>query len=113
LSEPVLIEVGNRKMKGDIFEAKLRRLCQKALMGDVRATVRCIKLAEKYGVLSTPERPEHYPGGAVLTIPYDWDKAVFIAMYKKHGDPPWPGERDGLIPPERRTKWNPQGLTVA
>ena len=82
------------------------------MKGDVKAAIKCIGLAEKYGLITPAIKRATYRGGAMLKIPWEWEREEFLEMYRKHGDPPWPGERDGLIPPERRDRSNPNGLTV-
>lgn len=93
-------------------EARVRKLVQKALNGNLSAALKCLVLAEKHGILPVPVHHSRCPGGAVLHIPWEWETDEFIAMYQRHGDPPWPGDRDGLIPLSRRTKFNPEGYTV-
>ncbi|MES2904390.1 MAG: DUF5681 domain-containing protein [Pseudomonadota bacterium] len=112
LTEPVSIRINGDTQKVSLAEARLRQLITKAMKGDVKAAIKCIRLAEKYKLITPAIKHETYPGGANLTIPREWTADEFLEMYQKFGDPPWPGERDGLIPPERRTKFNPNGLTV-
>ncbi len=112
LTAPVKLKIKGHAREVSLAEARLRQMTFKAMNGDIKAAIKCAGLAEKYGLLPPMTRRSTCPGGAVLTIPWEWEAQEFIEMYQKHGDPPWPGARDGLIPAERRTKFNPNGLTI-
>lgn len=112
LSGPVVVAIGGVARKVSLEEARSRKLIERAMKGNLRAALKCLALAEKYGLIPSPKRRSFCPGGAILRIPWEWERHEFIAMYQRRGDPPWPGVRDGLIPLERRTKFNPEGYTV-
>lgn len=112
LTEPVLVAIDGVPRKVTMEEARVRKLVERAMKGDLKAALRCLGLAEKHRVLPFLVRRSQYPGGAVLRIPWEWEQKEFIAMYERYGDPPWPGDRDGLIPEERRTKFNAEGYTI-
>lgn len=112
LTAPVSMRVNGGARKVSLAEARIRQMVMKAMNGDVKAAIKCVRLAEKHGLLVPATRRQTCPGGAVLRIPWEWETDEFIEMYQKYGDPPWPGARDGLIPPERRNKFNPNGQTV-
>jgi len=107
------VRINGAARKVSLSEARFRQLAMKAMKGDVKAAIKCLGLAERYELLTPATKRECYPGGAVLQIPWEWEPEEFIAMYQKHGDPPWVGDRDGLIPQERRNRFNPNGLTVS
>jgi hypothetical protein len=112
LSGPVVVALGGVPHKVSLEEARTRKSVERAMKGALKDALKCLASAEKYGLLPVPVHRSRCPGGAVLRIPWEWDTDEFIEMYRQHGDPPWPGDRDGLIPMERRTKFNPEGYTV-
>ena len=112
LTAPVPVRINGSTRKVCVAEARFRQLAMRAMKGDEKAAIKCLRLAEKYELITPASKRETYPGGAMLKIPWEWETEEFIEMYLKHGDPPWPGDRDGLTPPERRDKFNPNGLTV-
>lgn len=100
LRAPVEIKVGGKRVKRDEFEVRLRSLVESAVRGDFRAARDVLKIAERAGLI--PVLDEEESGcGIVIRVPKDWDYDEWLANYKKYGIPPWPTERDGLIPPER------------
>ncbi len=98
LDAPVRVRRGKCTVKMGGFEASVRNQVKKALAdGNVTDLIDLLKLMEKYGVIAKPVVPDVYRGPIVA--PPDWELSEWRDMLNRHGPPPWPGERDGMIEP--------------
>jgi hypothetical protein len=84
------------------FELGIRSNAIKAIQGDMKAAKYFLQQCRQQGLLERVNPDDNW--GGVLRIPKDWNTEEWKEMCNKHGPPPWPGERDGLIPAER---WKP------
>ena len=93
LEEPVRIREGDRTRMVQVFEAGVLSMAKEAIAKKkLSATTNFIELCIKYGVLL-----ESGPSVINPIVPKDWDLDEWLEMFEKHGPPPWPGERDGLV----------------
>lgn len=99
LSAPVSIKKNGRKMTVDPRQLATESQFKRAFKGDIRAARACFEKCVAAGLLREWTEDEHQ---FVLVVPQDWDRDEWYAKYAELGPPPWPGERDGLVPPERR-----------
>lgn len=103
LREPVLVTVNGEKKLMDPFEAELRSLVRQARSGNMAAADEFLLQCERYGLFQIIEEEDEYQCVYVLT---EWDYGEWLKMYNEHGLPPWPGEWDGLVSPERLASFN-------
>lgn len=102
LDGPISMRVGDKVVELDPYEANFTALMRKAMSGDLRSAKLVLQACEEAGVLTEPEGQRG--DGIRVTVPKEWDYSEWLSMFDKFGLPPWPGERDGLLPPERRDK---------
>lgn len=96
LEEPFRVRVGDRTKKMHVFEAGARTLANSAIKErKVTAVIKFIELCEKYPLLA-----QIGPSVVSPVMPKDWDLDEWLEMINRHGLPPWPGERDGLVKPK-------------
>lgn len=96
LDAPVKVRRGKRTVKMGGFEASVRNQVKKALAdGNVADLIDLLRLMEKYGAIAAPTVSEVSCG--TIVAPPDWDLGEWLDMCNRHGPPPWPGERDGII----------------
>ena len=81
------------------YEAAMRRAADKGAAGHMGEARRFIRALMSYGLLEPPTSSDEHQ--YALRIPKDWDDEEWMAMFGRYGPPPWPGEHDGLIPPDR------------
>ncbi|MCW3848074.1 hypothetical protein OF829_12560 [Sphingomonas sp. LB-2] len=81
-------------------EASIRSVASKAIGGCMRAAKRFLKQCESAGLFEMPEALDDHV--YVHRVPKEWDYDEWRAKFDELGPPPWPGERDGLIPADRR-----------
>ncbi len=96
LNEPVLVKKAGKERLMTPFEASIRKLTSQALNDkNVAAALELIRLCEEYDVIPPPPTPEGM--GEVWIVPQNFTTDEWSEMYDKHGPPPWPGERSGLV----------------
>lgn len=83
----------------DPLELELTNLFKKAHRGDMGAARRLLKHFVKAGVIAVSREEESEFPSRVL-VPWNWSQEEFSHKYLTEGPPPWPGERDGMIPLE-------------
>ena len=100
LDGSICMRVGDKVVELDPFEASFTALMRKAMGGDLKSARLILQACEEAGILNEPEnqRGDAY----VINVPWEWDYSEWCEMFDKFGPPPWPGERDGLVPLERR-----------
>jgi hypothetical protein len=98
LDGPVTVEVGGKKRRKAAFEVELTNLFARAIKGDVSAARAAIRHCEAAGLIEP--LPVHQNPG-ILRIPKHWNHDEFMAMFEKHGFPPWPEPDDGCVPASR------------
>lgn len=98
LDEPITVNISAKILKIDPLVAELQSYVAQALKGKVSAMAEFLKHCERVGLFAPPDNG--YQGG-VLSPPDDWSDEEFIAKLQELGPPPWPGERDGLIPEDQ------------
>jgi len=94
LARPVRVTINGEVKTLHPFEAEVERCAMDALSGNLAAAGRFLKLCLREGLIVKPEEPDDVSKN--LIIPKDWDRDEFLAMFYKHGRPPWAGDRDGL-----------------
>jgi hypothetical protein len=94
LARPVRVTFNGDTKTMHPFEAEVERCAMDALNGNLAASRRFLKMCLREGLIVKPEQPDD--ASENLVIPKDWDRNEFLAMFYKHGRPPWAGERDGL-----------------
>jgi hypothetical protein len=99
LNEPIKVKVAGKAKTMSPFEASFRQLTKQAIKDkNLGSIIEFLKCCEQYGVLQPP-RTRSFNG--VVHLPRGWDQDEWLEMWKKHGPPPWPGDRSG-VPDE----WN-------
>lgn len=95
LTEPVTVTKGGVVRTMSPFEAGLRSLVKRALgQNDLKAARAFLAVCEECGLMPLPPTP---PVATVLFyVPRSWDWQEWTEMFRRHGPPPWPGERSGL-----------------
>jgi hypothetical protein len=91
--------LGASKQQITPYEAGMRTAFVRAAQGSMRDAKRVVNECLRYGAFLLPT--SHDDHRYVLHIPKDWNSDDWHEMYDRFGAPPWPGERDGLIPLER------------
>ena len=99
LGEPIKVTLDGESKQIDPFEAELRSLVKRGKSGNMAAAKEFLRHCERSGLFEIPEDEDDHQW--VLYIPKDWDSNKWHEIYDRLGAPPWPGDRDGLIPPER------------
>jgi hypothetical protein len=99
LREPITVTLNGEKKAIDPFEAQLQSLAKLAAAGNMASAKEFLLHCQHAGLFEVHEEEDDHQ--YQLVIPKDWDTKEWHAMYDRHGPPPWPGERDGLVPPER------------
>jgi hypothetical protein len=66
----------------------------RAMKGDEKAAIN-VSGCGKFGLLPPVTERETCPGGAVLTIPWEWETEQFVGMYEKHSIHPGPATSTG------------------
>jgi hypothetical protein len=95
LSEPVSVRSQGGARQMSPLEATLRAQVRRALVDrDLAALAYLLKLSQRHGLLEAPPAPQ--VSGALLIIPRSWKRSDWMAMFRRHGPPPWPGLRSGL-----------------
>jgi Family of unknown function (DUF5681) len=95
LREPIAVTKGGVARAMSPFEAGLRSLVKRALMGrDLKAARAFLKICEGYEVMVPPRTPPLT--GRLIVIPKSWDRDEWMEMFHRLGPPPWPGKRSGL-----------------
>lgn len=100
LNELIPVSLAGKSERMHPIEAHLRSLVAQALRGSMRAAADFLLECGRVGLLEIPEPEDDHC--YVIRIPKDWDQGEWMAAYVAFGPPPWKGERDGLIPIERR-----------
>ena len=95
LNEPVPIKQKGRLRKMPAFEASIRKLLARAVKGDLNSALTFIQLCEKHKVIAPGAVKS--AGRGPLIVPKSWDRDEWMRMLVRHGPPPWPGERSGLV----------------
>ena len=96
LSAPVSVRSQGGARQMSPLEASLRAQVRCALVDrDLRALEYLLKLCQQHGLLEAPPAPTLT--GGLLTIPRSWKRSDWMAMFRRHGPPPWPGPRSGLL----------------
>jgi len=94
LDEEVEVRIGARMVAMSGFEFTARGLIRRALQDkNLSATIDFLRMCEKYKAL---EPPAAIRRSSTILIPWGWGLEEFMAMFEKHGPPPWPGPRCGL-----------------
>lgn len=101
LERPIRMADGSSTL-ARAYELGMRKCATKAIGGNMRDAEQLLKECRRYGLLDVPEPVDDHE--YAIYVPKEWDYAEFLAQYDRFGSPPWPGERDGLIPLER---WRP------
>ncbi len=96
LSEEIAVKNAGVSRKMRPFEAGVRQLVSQALNDKkLDATLEFVRLCEKHGIVAPA--PDRKVSGGVLVIPKTWVKDEWMQMFHEHGEPPWPGDRTGLV----------------
>lgn len=99
LGASVTITRNGRTMKIDPRQLAIESQFKRAFGGDIRSARAVIKLLVDADLLKFSEEDDHV---YCYLAPKEWDFEEWLDKYYSEGPPPWPGERDGLIPIERR-----------
>ncbi|WP_156677984.1 DUF5681 domain-containing protein [Sphingomonas profundi] len=102
LDAPISMRVGDKVVELDPYEANFTALTRKAMTGCLKSAKTVLQACAQAGIINEPEGQRG--DGVVLTIPKEWDNVEWMDMYKRFGPPPWQGERDGLVPADRRDR---------
>ena len=81
LFEPISVREGDKVKKISVLEAIIKKMANKALMGDNKAALTIVGLAQKEGLL-TPAQEE-----MVEENLSDTDKAILADFARRHGAP--------------------------
>lgn len=83
----------------DPLEVELINLFKLAHCGNMVAARRLLKHFVKARVIDVPKEEEREFPHCVY-VPWNWSVNEFSRKYLEEGPPPWPGERDGVVPQE-------------
>ena len=101
LSAPISVTKNGRKLNLDPRELAIESQFRRALKGEIGAVRACLEKCIAAGLLREWAEDEHQH---FHEVPREWGWDEWRSKYHELGPPPWPGERDGLVPPKRRDK---------
>lgn len=99
LHRKITVVQGETTKRMSSHEAAFRVLASKAIQGDMRAAARFLNECRAAGLFTIPDTVDDH--SYFYVVPKEWDYREWHARYLECGPPPWEGELNGLVPPER------------